>query len=222
MRLAVAVEDIAAALWRLATGYPLKNYSLDAADDKVKTGMYQTASEAIREGLRLLRERDQRLECVRSFPIEKCPCQKSEEPSYTISTVQVFQPRRGGPPGPRQTSPSALYADSMSVLSLAKSTAVVRRKRRVAGSETTLRRTLSLLEYHLLGPAPAPPAPPAVSTVSFSSALASVPENFRVICVPFRSRTTVKATLVYTVYVRGLAYLAAHQGPKPLRNFRRS
>lgn len=30
-------------------------------DDKVNTGMYQTASEVIREGLRLLRERDQHL-----------------------------------------------------------------------------------------------------------------------------------------------------------------
>ena len=34
-------------------------------NDKVKTGMYQTASEVIREGLRLLRERDQRLEALR-------------------------------------------------------------------------------------------------------------------------------------------------------------
>ncbi len=34
-------------------------------DDKVNTGMYQTASEVIREGLRLLRERDQRLEAIR-------------------------------------------------------------------------------------------------------------------------------------------------------------
>ena len=34
-------------------------------DDKVKTGMYQTASEVIREGLRLLRERDQRVEALR-------------------------------------------------------------------------------------------------------------------------------------------------------------
>jgi len=33
--------------------------------DKLKTGMYQTASEVIREGLRLLRERDQRLEALR-------------------------------------------------------------------------------------------------------------------------------------------------------------
>jgi antitoxin ParD1/3/4 len=32
---------------------------------KVKTGMYQTASEVIREGLRLLRERDQRLDALR-------------------------------------------------------------------------------------------------------------------------------------------------------------
>jgi antitoxin ParD1/3/4 len=30
--------------------------------DKVKTGVYQTASEVIREGLRLLKERDQRVE----------------------------------------------------------------------------------------------------------------------------------------------------------------
>ena len=34
-------------------------------NDKVTTGMYQTASEVIREGLRLLRERDQRLEALR-------------------------------------------------------------------------------------------------------------------------------------------------------------
>ena len=33
--------------------------------DKVQTGMYQTASEVIREGLRLLRERDQRVEALR-------------------------------------------------------------------------------------------------------------------------------------------------------------
>ena len=33
--------------------------------DKVKTGMYQTASEVIREGLRLLRQRDQCLEALR-------------------------------------------------------------------------------------------------------------------------------------------------------------
>jgi antitoxin ParD1/3/4 len=33
--------------------------------DKVKTGMYQTASEVIREGLRLLSERDQRMEALR-------------------------------------------------------------------------------------------------------------------------------------------------------------
>ena len=34
-------------------------------NDKVKTGMYQTASEVIREGLRLLKERDQHLEALR-------------------------------------------------------------------------------------------------------------------------------------------------------------
>jgi antitoxin ParD1/3/4 len=33
--------------------------------DKVNTGLYQTASEVIREGLRLLRERDQRVEALR-------------------------------------------------------------------------------------------------------------------------------------------------------------
>ena len=33
--------------------------------DKVKTGLYQTASEVVREGLRLLRERDQRVEALR-------------------------------------------------------------------------------------------------------------------------------------------------------------
>lgn len=35
-------------------------------NEKVKTGMSQTASEVIREGLRLLRERDQRVEALRS------------------------------------------------------------------------------------------------------------------------------------------------------------
>ena len=34
-------------------------------NDKVGTGMYQTASEVIGEGLRLLRDRDQRLEALR-------------------------------------------------------------------------------------------------------------------------------------------------------------
>lgn len=33
--------------------------------DKIKTGMYQNASEVIWEGLRLLKERDQRLEALR-------------------------------------------------------------------------------------------------------------------------------------------------------------
>jgi antitoxin ParD1/3/4 len=33
--------------------------------DKVKTGMYQTSSEVIRDGLRLLKERDERLEALR-------------------------------------------------------------------------------------------------------------------------------------------------------------
>ena len=33
--------------------------------DKVKTGLYQTASEVVREGLRLLSERDQRVEALR-------------------------------------------------------------------------------------------------------------------------------------------------------------
>jgi antitoxin ParD1/3/4 len=34
-------------------------------NDRVKTGMYQTASEVVHEGLRLLSERDQRLEALR-------------------------------------------------------------------------------------------------------------------------------------------------------------
>ena len=34
-------------------------------EDKVRSGMYQTASEVVREGLRLLKERDQRLEALR-------------------------------------------------------------------------------------------------------------------------------------------------------------
>ena len=34
-------------------------------NDKLQSGMYQTASEVIREGLRLLKERDQQLEALR-------------------------------------------------------------------------------------------------------------------------------------------------------------
>ena len=34
-------------------------------NDKVSTGLYQTASEVVRDGLRLLRERDQRMEALR-------------------------------------------------------------------------------------------------------------------------------------------------------------
>ena len=34
--------------------------------EKVKSGMYQTSSEVIREGLRLLKERDERLKSLRS------------------------------------------------------------------------------------------------------------------------------------------------------------
>ena len=33
--------------------------------EKVKTGMYQTSSEVIREGLRLLKERDEQVEALR-------------------------------------------------------------------------------------------------------------------------------------------------------------
>jgi antitoxin ParD1/3/4 len=35
-------------------------------NDKVKTGMYQTASEVVREGLRLLKEKDLRTEALRN------------------------------------------------------------------------------------------------------------------------------------------------------------
>ncbi len=34
-------------------------------EDKVKSGLYQTASEVVREGLRLLLERDEQLEALR-------------------------------------------------------------------------------------------------------------------------------------------------------------
>ena len=37
----------------------------ELVNEKVKSGMYQTASEVIREGLRLLKEHDQRLESLR-------------------------------------------------------------------------------------------------------------------------------------------------------------
>jgi antitoxin ParD1/3/4 len=45
------------------------NFSLkleQLVNDKVKSGMYQTASEVIREGLRLLKERDDRLAQLRA------------------------------------------------------------------------------------------------------------------------------------------------------------
>ncbi len=38
---------------------------VELVNDKVRTGMYQTASEVVREGLRLLRDRDQHLDALR-------------------------------------------------------------------------------------------------------------------------------------------------------------
>ena len=57
-------------LWRLVPLEARLNISLtpeleQLVNDKVRTGMYQTASEVIRDGLRLLRQRDQQLAALR-------------------------------------------------------------------------------------------------------------------------------------------------------------
>jgi antitoxin ParD1/3/4 len=61
---------------------------------KVSSGMYQTASEVVREGLRLLAERDQRLESLRrdvraGFEAIK----RGEYTDYDATTIQKLADR---------------------------------------------------------------------------------------------------------------------------------
>lgn len=63
-------------------------------NDKVKAGMYPTASEVIREGLRLLRERDLRLEALRRDVRAGFEAiEKGEYTDYDESTIQKLADR---------------------------------------------------------------------------------------------------------------------------------
>lgn len=63
-------------------------------NDKVTTGMYQTASEVVREGLRLLRERDQRLEALRGDVRAGFEAaERGEFTEYDASNIQELSDR---------------------------------------------------------------------------------------------------------------------------------
>ncbi len=63
-------------------------------NDKVKAGMYPTASGVIREGLRLLRERDLRLEALRRDVRAGFEAiEKGEYTDYDESTIQKLADR---------------------------------------------------------------------------------------------------------------------------------
>ena len=62
-------------------------------DDKVKTGMYQTASEVIREGLRLLRERDQRVELRRDVRAGFEAVERGEFTEHDASNIKELADR---------------------------------------------------------------------------------------------------------------------------------
>ena len=56
--------------------------------DKVKSGMYQTSSEVIREGLRLLKERDRNLESLRAEIREGFEAvERGEYTDYTAENI---------------------------------------------------------------------------------------------------------------------------------------
>ena len=62
--------------------------------DKVKSGMYQTSSEVIREGLRLLKERDERLQSLRNDIRSGFEAiDRGEFSDYDPSKVQVLADR---------------------------------------------------------------------------------------------------------------------------------
>ena len=65
--------------------------------DKVKSGMYQTSSEVIREGLRLLRERDERLQSLRGdIRAGFDAVDRGEFTDYDLSSVQELADRVKG------------------------------------------------------------------------------------------------------------------------------
>lgn len=63
-------------------------------DRKVSSGMYQTASEVVREGLRLLAERDRRLESLRRDIREGFEAvDRGEYTAYTAATIHKLADR---------------------------------------------------------------------------------------------------------------------------------
>ena len=61
---------------------------------KVSSGMYQTASEVVREGLRLLAERDRRLESLREDIREGFDAvERGEYTEYTAATIHKLADR---------------------------------------------------------------------------------------------------------------------------------
>ena len=58
---------------------------------KVKSGMYQTASEVVREGLRLLKERDQLEELRREIRIGFEEIERGEYTEYDETTIKDLQ-----------------------------------------------------------------------------------------------------------------------------------
>ena len=63
-------------------------------NDKVKTGMYQTASEVVREGLRLLKERDQHVELLhRDIRIGFDAVERGEFTDYDSGTISKLTER---------------------------------------------------------------------------------------------------------------------------------
>lgn len=62
--------------------------------EKVRSGMYQTSSEVIREGLRLLKERDERSESLRKdIRAGFESVERGEYTQYTASSVQKLANR---------------------------------------------------------------------------------------------------------------------------------
>ena len=62
--------------------------------DKIKTGMYQTVGEVIREGLRLLRERGQRVEALRQdLRAGFDAVERGEFTDYGVTNIQELSTR---------------------------------------------------------------------------------------------------------------------------------
>jgi antitoxin ParD1/3/4 len=63
-------------------------------NQKVSSGMYQTASEVVREGLRLLAERDQRLKSLRSdIRAGLAAVERGEYTDHDASTIKTLAKR---------------------------------------------------------------------------------------------------------------------------------